>query len=372
MKIHEFQARTILQNYNIPLANGFLASSVQDALKAFNKLNKKVVIKAQILSGGRGKAGGIKIADTEEEVIKYSELLLNSFIKGEKVNLLLIVECVSVQKEFYLGITVDREKKKIAVLLSKEGGVEIEETATKEPEKILKVYIDPILGIRKFHILRMCCFVTDDKTLRNCLFDIIESAYNAFIENNCTLLEINPLSLVEDGHLIALDSKMNIDDNGLDVLPKGIIEHNCIRLDDEYEASQAGLSYIKLDGDIGCIVNGAGLAMATMDMIKIAGGKPANFLDVGGSSNPQKIIKAFELLLRNENLKSILVNIFGGITRCDDVAKGLLKAIEIFKPNIPIVVRLIGTNFECAEKILNSEEIEVFTDLNSAIKKVVQ
>jgi len=372
MKIHEFQARAILKNYNIPLAKAFLVSSSQDAVKAFKQLNTKVVIKAQILSGGRGKAGGVKIAETEQEVIKYSELLLNSFIKEEKVNFLLIAECLSIQKEFYLGITVDRDKKKIVVILSNEGGIDIEETAAQYPEKILKVYIDSMLGIQRFHILRMCTFLTESKTLKEHFFEIINSLYHAFIENNCTLLEINPLALVENGYLVALDSKMNIDDNGLDSISKSIVEYNRINSNDEYEASQIGLSYIKLDGDIGCIVNGAGLAMATMDMIKIAGGKPANFLDVGGSSNPQKIIKAFELLLRNKNLKSILVNIFGGITRCDDVAKGLVSAIEIFKPNLPISIRLVGTNFESAKEILNSVGIEVFTELDSAIKKVVQ
>ena len=353
MKIHEYQAKEIFQKYGIPTPEGGVARSPVDAKKISQNIGKPVVLKAQVPVGGRGKAGGIKKANTPDEAEKLAQELLGMDIKGSVVRTLLVVEALQIQKEFYLGLVLDRSSKKITLMYSEAGGVDIEEVAQKTPEKIHKIYIDPILGVKDFQLLRVFSPFFSNKEQLKSLLSISRSLYAVFMKEDCTLAEINPLALLEDGRIVASDSKMNMDENA----ELRHTEWNGYKDRDfldplEEKAKSAGLSFVALDGEVGCVVNGAGLAMATMDAVKLYQGEPANFLDVGGSSDPQKVVTALEIITANQRVRSILFNIFGGITRCDDIAKGILTALDQIQISVPIVLRLTGTNEKEAHSML--------------------
>jgi len=372
MKIHEYQARQLLAAYGIPVPPGKVARSTEEAVRIADEIGLPVVIKAQVLVGGRGKAGGVKLARTTEEVREAANKILTLTIKDIPVEAVLVVKAVEIRKEYYLSVTVDRANKKAVCIVSASGGVDIEELAVKEPEKILKHYIDPLQGPDQ-KSLRKFLSAAFSKDLLDQAVEATGNLYRLLIDKDCSLVEINPYAQIDETTLIAADAKINFDDNGL---PKHA-EVEAMRTAEEYsreeiEAKEAGLSFVSLEGDIGCIVNGAGLAMATMDLIKLFGGQPANFLDVGGSSSPQKVLTALQILTRNKNLKAILINIFGGITRCDDIAKGILIAREQIDLPVPLVIRLIGTNEKEGRALLEQAGLEAASEMTAAVKKVLE
>jgi len=372
MKIHEYQARQLLAAHGIPVPPGKVARSTEEAVRIADEIGLPVVIKAQVLVGGRGKAGGVKLARTTEEVREAANKILTLTIKDIPVEAVLVVKAVEIRKEYYLSVTVDRANKKAVCIVSASGGVDIEELAVKEPEKILKHYIDPLQGPDQ-KSLRKFLSAAFSKDLLDQAVEATGNLYRLLIDKDCSLVEINPYAQIDETTLIAADAKINFDDNGL---PKHA-EVEAMRTAEEYsreeiEAKEAGLSFVSLEGDIGCIVNGAGLAMATMDLIKLFGGQPANFLDVGGSSSPQKVLTALQILTRNKNLKAILINIFGGITRCDDIAKGILIAREQIDLPVPLVIRLIGTNEKEGRALLEQAGLEAASEMTAAVKKVLE
>ena len=372
MKIHEYQAKEIFASFGVTIPRGKMVTSVKEAVLAGEEFGYPVAVKAQVLVGGRGKAGGIKLAKNRQEVEKYAGEILGMGIKGFTVERLLIEEGAWIASEFYLGIIVDRGTRRATFMASPEGGVEIEEVASKSPERIKKLAIDPFLGIFDFQARELAFFLTDDFALVNQIATFIKNLYRCFIASDASLAEINPLVVTAEGKVVALDAKMNFDDNGL----FRHSEFEELRDDSEEglsaaEARQMGLSYIPLDGDIACVVNGAGLAMCTMDLIKYYGGEPANFLDIGGSSNPAKVTTAMKIIRQQGQAKALLFNIFGGITRCDDVAAGIKEAFAGRAPEIPIVCRLTGTNEERAKEIMESIGIATLTDMDEAVQKVV-
>lgn len=372
MKIHEYQAKELLGEAGIPVPKSVLVSTAEEAMQAALDLKGRVVIKAQVHAGGRGKAGGIKPANGPEEAFEAATNILGLNLKGHIVKKVLVTEAIDIRKEFYAGITIDRSAKKAVLMVSVFGGIDIEEVASKTPEQIKKVYIEPSLGLNDFQARQLGLeLVSDIKSVKQLAF-IFKKLYKVFEEKDCSLIEINPLAVTDSGAILAVDSKINFDDNALERHPELESLRDLGEEDsDELEAKKFGLSFVKLEGNIGCIVNGAGLAMATMDTIKLFGGEPANFLDVGGSSSPEKIIRAFELILKNKNIKVVLINIFGGITRCDDIAQGLLQARQRLEITAPIVIRLIGTNQEEAGRILSSSKLLPYSDMKEAIKKAV-
>ncbi|PMP83382.1 MAG: ADP-forming succinate--CoA ligase subunit beta, partial [Caldisericum exile] len=321
MNLQEYQSREFFKEFGIPVVEGAVASNREEALEIAKKIGLPVVLKAQVLVGGRGKAGGVKVAKTEEEVLKLADEILTMEIKGLKVKKLLVAKAVNILREFYVGFTVDRVSKRNVLIVSNAGGVDIEEVAKNTPEKIFKIYIDPIMGLFSYEAKKASQRLTEDMNIAPKIADIIEKLYKVYISLDGNLAEINPLAVVEGNNVLALDSKIVIDDNALfrhpelEALREPTEEEKL-----ELEAKSKGFTYIKLNGNIGCLVNGAGLAMATMDLIKLFGGDPANFLDIGGSSSPEKVASAIEMITRDKNVKAILINIFGGITRCDDVA----------------------------------------------------
>ncbi|MBN2551533.1 MAG: ADP-forming succinate--CoA ligase subunit beta [Spirochaetales bacterium] len=372
MKIHEYQARELLQAYGVPVPPGQVARSGREAAVIAGEIGLPVVIKAQVLVGGRGKAGGVRIARTAREAREAAEQILALTIKDIPVEAVLVAGAVDILKEYYLGATVDRATKKVVCIVSAAGGVDIEELAVKEPEKILKHYIDPLRGPDDGE-LREFLSAAFAKELLDQAAEALGNLYRLLIEKDCSLVEINPYAQIGDGTLIAADAKINFDDNGLPKHP----DVEALRSAEEYspeeiEAREAGLSFVSLDGDIGCIVNGAGLAMATMDLIKLFGGRPANFLDVGGSSSPRKVLTALRILTRNQSLKAILINIFGGITRCDDIAKGILIAREQIDLPVPLVIRLIGTNEKEGRALLEQAGLEAASEMTGAVRKVLE
>jgi succinyl-CoA synthetase beta subunit len=331
------------------------------------------VIKAQVLVGGRGKAGGVKLASSAEDVATKTKAILDLTIKDLPVKKALVTRAVDIEKEFYVSVTLDRMKKKAVLIGSAAGGVEIEELAVKEPEKILLFEIDPLSGIDAQGLDAYCKRLFGDPKLATQAADTFLKMYKLFKEKDCSLVEINPYAKLSDGTLIAADAKINFDDNGVFLHP----DIEALRNSEEYSkdeitARESGLSFVSLDGDIGCIVNGAGLAMATMDIIKLFGGDPANFLDVGGSSNPEKVLNALKILTSNKKLKAVLINIFGGITRCDDIANGIVMAKKQIDMKIPMVIRLIGTNEKEGRKILEKEGMIAAERLSDAVKLVVE
>jgi len=383
MKIHEYQAKEILRMYNVPVPRGKEAFSVDEAVTIGKELGTDVVVvKAQIHAGGRGKGGGVKLAHSIDEVKGLSEQILGMNLvthqtgpEGKIVKKLLIEEGMDIAREFYLGIVLDRSVSQLVIMVSTEGGVEIERVAEETPEKILKEWINPAIGLQPYQARKLAFGLgLEGNQIGNAVKFMI-ALYRSFIETDCTLAEINPLIVTGDGRVIALDAKMNFDDNA-DYRHKNFQELRDLDEEDslEVEASKYNLNYIKLDGNVGCMVNGAGLAMSTMDIIKLAGGEPANFLDVGGSANVETVRDGFKIILSDPNVKAILINIFGGIVRCDRVARGVIEAANTIEINLPVVVRLEGTNAEEARELLKNSDMDfiVATTLEDAAEKVVK
>ncbi|MHB8090479.1 MAG: ADP-forming succinate--CoA ligase subunit beta [Syntrophales bacterium] len=363
MKIHEYQAKELLREYGIPVSRGGSAATPEEARRAAGELSGKVVIKAQIHSGGRGKGGGVKPAASPEEAFAVSEKIIGMQLvthqtgpEGKKVRRVLVEEASEVQRELYLSLLVDRSQKRECVVLmaSEAGGMEIEKVAAESPEKIVSCAIHPVVGFSPFQARKLAAALHLNAEQRQTFAEIVRNLYRLFLDKDCSLLEINPLAITADGRLLALDAKLDFDDDGLYRHPeiKGLRDQD-EEAPLEVAAKNASVNYIKLEGNVGCMVNGAGLAMTTMDMIKMAGGEPANFLDVGGGASPEQIKKAFKILTADPHVKCILVNIFGGILRCDRVSAGLIQAARNIEIKLPLVVRLQGTNVAEGRKMLN-------------------
>ena len=344
-KFLEYRGKEFFKEAAIPVPDGVVVSTPEEAEEAARKIGKPVVVKAQVLAGGRGKAGGVKLAKTKAEAIAAAEQILGMEIKGLTVEKVLVAEAVNIEKEYYVGLINDRNTKSVTLMVSAEGGVEIEEVAKVSPEKIIKMTIDPTMGLMDWQARKVALQLFKEPSQVRQAAAILVKLYQLYVDTDSSLAEINPLVLTPDKKVVAIDGKINFDDNALFRQPE-VLSMREVTPDEkkEIEASAKGLSYIKLDGNIGCMVNGAGLAMATMDMIKLYGGEPANFLDIGGSSNPEKVVEAMNILLSDINVNAVMINIFGGITRCDDVARGLVIALDEIKTEIPIVIRLSGTN----------------------------
>lgn len=373
MKVHEYQAKEMFATYGIPVDKSEVCRSVDDAVKAYNRLDTgKVIVKAQVHTGGRGKAGGVKLAHDEIELRQHAAAILGMDIRGFTVDRVLVGQAVNIAKEYYASYVIDRNSKSTLLMISKEGGMDIEEVARVSPNKIHKFVIDPSVGVPDYLAREAAFKLFDDiKQVRQVAL-IFQKLYKLFINTDASLAEINPLVLTEEGNILAIDAKMTFDDNALYRHPKiAALNEPTEEEKKEQSAKSKGFSYVNLGGEIGCMVNGAGLAMATMDMIKLYGGNPANFLDIGGSSNPTKVIEAMKLLLSDKNVKVVLINIFGGITRCDDVARGLLEAFEQIKTDIPIVIRLTGTNEKEGRALLQGTDFHVAETMGEATQKAV-
>ena len=383
MNIHEHQAKKILENYGAKVPKGIFAFKVDDLLEKANTLKKeKYILKAQIHSGGRGKAGGVKLVNNLDELEKEAKNLIGKILvthqtgpSGRKVNRLYVEEVSEINKEFYLSCLVDRASSKIAFISSDQGGMDIEEVARNNPEKIITTQVEFNEQISQSDCKKIIEIFNLNKEANEDAIKLVKSIYKMFVELDASLVEINPLILTKDNQIVCLDAKMKFDDNALFKHPE-IKELRDLNEEEEteIEASKHDLSYIKLDGSIGCMVNGAGLAMATMDIIKLYGEEPANFLDVGGGASKEKVTEAFKIILSDKNVKGILINIFGGIMRCDILAKGLVEAAKEIKINVPLVVRLAGTNFKEGKEILQSSGLKIISasDLGDAAKKIVE
>jgi len=373
MKIHEYQARDLFRKYGIPVPDAILCHSVEEVEAKVPDDNLLRVVKAQVHAGGRGKAGGVKLARSKAEAVENAGKILGMDIKGYTVEKVLIGDAVDIDKEYYVGLINDRNTRNVVLMVSAEGGVEIEEVAKVTPEKIIKVPIDPLVGLMDWQARELALQLFSDIRHARMAASIFQKLYKLYIDTDSSLAEINPLVLTLQDEIVAIDGKMNFDDNALYRQP-GILEMREVTADEqkEIDATEKGLSYIKLDGTIGCMVNGAGLAMATMDMIKLYGGEPANFLDIGGSSNPQKVIDAMDILLSDKNVKAVMINIFRGITRCDDVARGLITALDQIKTSIPIVVRLSGTNAREGLELLKSKGLLTVGSMGEAARKAIE
>jgi succinyl-CoA synthetase beta subunit len=380
MKIHEYQAKEILRQYNVAVPEGSVATSADEAERIATELGGKVIVKAQIHAGGRGKGGGVKLATNPTEAREAASAILGMQLithqtgpEGQKVKQVLVEKASDIEHEFYLGITLDRAQSKLVVMASREGGVEIEEVAAETPEKILRETADPGVGLLPFQATRLAFGLGfEGKQVRQAAGFIL-NLYKAFIGADCSIAEINPLVTTADGQVLALDAKINFDANALFRQPN-LAELRDLDEEDELEveASKFDLNYIKLDGNIGCMVNGAGLAMATMDIIKLSGAEPANFLDVGGGASAETVENGFRILLSDPNVKAILINIFGGIVRCDRVAEGVIQARKNIEVNVPLVVRLAGTNADVAAEMLEKSDMDfsVGHGLKDAAEKV--
>ncbi|MYL19178.1 ADP-forming succinate--CoA ligase subunit beta [Halobacillus litoralis] len=368
MNIHEYQGKQIMRDFGVSVPNGYVAYTVDEAVEAAEKLGSSVtVVKAQIHAGGRGKAGGVKIAKNLDEVRTYADEILGSTLvthqtgpEGKEVKRLLIEEGCDIQSEYYVGLVLDRATSRVTMMASEEGGTEIEEVAAETPEKIFKEVIDPVTGLTPFQARRLAFNINIPKEALGKAVKFMLGLYDVFVKKDCSVAEINPLVTTGDGNVLALDSKLNFDDNAL-FRQKDIMELRDLDEEDpkEVEASKYDLSYIALDGNIGCMVNGAGLAMATMDTIKHYSGDPANFLDVGGGATTEKVTEAFKIILSDDNVKGIFVNIFGGIMKCDVIAEGVVEATKQIGLTLPLVVRLEGTNVEDGKKILDESGLNI-------------
>jgi len=381
MKIHEYQAKDILKKFGVAVPNGRVAFTPQEARQIAQELGDKVVLKAQIHAGGRGKGGGIKVANDPQEAEQLAKRIIGMNLvthqtgpEGKRVKMVLVEEAVDVERELYAGIVLDRSRSQLVFMASTEGGVEIEEVAARSPEKILKEYIDPGLGFQPFQARKLAFGLGLQGGLVKDGVKFFSGLYRVYESYDCSLVEINPLVVTEDGRLLALDAKINFDDSALfrhpDVLQlRDLDEEEPL----EVEASKYNLNYIKLDGNVGCMVNGAGLAMATMDIIKLAGASPANFLDVGGGASAETVENGFRILLSDKDVKAVLINIFGGIVRCDRVARGVIEAASKIEINVPVVIRLEGTNAEEAARLLEGSGLNfiVARDFKDAAEKVV-
>ncbi len=370
MKIHEYQAKELLRAHGVPVPRGYAAFNVREAQEAAQKLGGAVwVVKAQIHAGGRGKGGGVKLARSQDEVKTLAEQILGMQLKthqtgpeGQKVRRLLVEEGADIKKEYYVAALTDRATQKVAMMASSEGGMDIEEVAHNTPEKILKVYIDPLVGMTDAQALELAAGIGVPGASQAQAMDVLKKLYTCYMDTDASLAEINPLILEGNGNIKALDAKFNFDSNALFRHPE-IVAYRDLDEEDpaEVEASKFDLSYISLDGNIGCLVNGAGLAMATMDTIKLFGGEPANFLDVGGGATAEKVTEAFKIMLKNENVKGILVNIFGGIMKCDTIAEGVIAACKAVNLSVPLVVRMKGTNEDLGKKMLKESGLPIIS-----------
>ena len=372
MKLHEYQSKLIFSRYGVPIPKGRVASTAIEARTIAAELGGRVVIKSQVLVGGRGKAGGIRLANNPHEAEDVATQILAMEIKGLPVRKVLVDEAANISKEIYLGITNDRAARKPVMMASAAGGVEIEEVARLTPEKIIKLHIDPLLGLKDYQARDIAVGIDLPKEHWKMFGQIANGLWRAYQECDATLAEINPLVITGDNRLIALDGKMLIDDNAIfrhsDLADLRDLD---IEAPAEVEARKYGLSFIKLDGSIGCMVNGAGLAMTTMDIIKLFGGEPANFLDIGGGAGADKVAAAMRIILTDPNVKAVLFNVFGGITRCDEVARGILVALDEVKPKVPMVVRLVGTNAEEGRLLLANANMITAATLAEAAQKAV-
>jgi succinyl-CoA synthetase beta subunit len=381
MKLHEYQAKAVLADYGVPVPKGGVADTPAEVETIAQGLGRRVVVKAQIHAGGRGKGGGVKLADNPDQAAEAGSQILGMTLvtpqtgpEGRVVRKVLVEEALDIGRELYLGVTVDREKNCAVMIASEAGGVDIEEVATHTPEKILKEWIDPLLGLRPFQARRLAYALHLEPDQQSQAVTLMQGLYRAFLEKDCSLAEVNPLIVTRGGALLALDAKMDLDDNGLFRHPelqelRDIGEENPF----EVEASKYRLNYIKLDGNVSCIVNGAGLAMATMDLVKLAGAEPANFLDVGGGANAEMVENAFRILLMDPNVRAVFINIFGGILRCDVFAQGVVQAVKNVQVQLPVVVRMEGTNVEKGRALLQESGLNfvVAENMRDAAEKVV-
>ncbi len=372
MKIHEYQARTILRGRGVPVPRFEVVEDPAEARRVAEEIGGMVVVKAQVHVGGRGKAGGVKLANTPEEAEQHARNILGMDIKGLTVRKVMVSQAVDIEREYYVGIVVDRASKRPVYMVSSEGGVDIESVAAETPEKIFKLAIDPVQGLTVAEAAELASHLDDRVEVVGQVASVITKLYNAFVQTDSSLAEINPLVVAPDGRVWAVDAKMNIDDNALFRHPDiAAMRDSSGESDELRKAREMGLSFVKLDGNVGCVVNGAGLAMTTMDLIKYYGGEPANFLDIGGSSSPEKVMTAFDIITSDPNVRVILLNIFGGITRCDDVAEGLIEALEARPLSLPLVVRLTGTNEHRARQILAEHGMESAQTMDEAVEKAV-
>jgi succinyl-CoA synthetase beta subunit len=373
VNIHEYQAKDILRGYGVPIPPGDVAATADEAEQIARRIGRTVVVKAQVHAGGRGKAGGVKLAKTPQETREVAGRILGMQIKGLTVEKVLVTDAADIASEAYVGIILDRASKKPVFMVSPAGGIDIEEVAATTPEKIMRLPIDTRYGLMPFQAMELGFFLYPDATKARAAAKIMQQLYRAFMDNGASLAEINPLVVTPNGDVVALDAKMSIDDNELDRLPKvAALRDESAEEPSEVLARKANLTFIKLDGNVGCVVNGAGLAMATMDLVKFYGGEPANFLDIGGSSNPEKVVNALRIITADPNVKAILFNIFGGITRTDDVANGIVTATKQNPLKVPIVIRLTGTNEEIAVKILTENGFSAMTDMDEAVQRAVK
>ncbi len=372
MKLQEYRSKAILERHGVPLLAGITATTPDGARDAAQTIGGAVVVKAQVLVGGRGKAGGVKLAATPDEAAERAGEIIGLDIKGTTVKTVLVAPAADIAHEYYLGLILDRATKAITVIASAEGGVEIEETAKTNPEAILRLPLHPLIGLQEHETRRIGFFLGIPAELRREFAKVMRGLYAAFVESDADLAEINPLVVTDDGRLLALDAKIVLDDSALPRHPD-LEEMRDLNEEEpsEIAAREAGISFIKLDGSIGCMVNGAGLAMTTMDLVKLAGGEPANFLDIGGGAKQDKVTAAFRIILDDPNVKAILINIFGGITRGDEVARGIVEARAALTRDVPMVVRIVGTNSEEAKPILAEANLITADSLDDAAAKAV-
>ncbi len=373
MNIHEYQAKDILRAHGVPIPAGEVATTADEVERIAAKIGGMVVVKAQVHTGGRGKAGGVKLARTAAEAKEIGGKILGMQINGLTVHKVLVTAAADIASEAYVGIILDRASRKPVFMVSPAGGIDIEEVAAKTPEKILKMPIDTRYGLQPYQASELGFFLFDDVKKVRAASKIMMSLYDAFMKYDASLAEINPLVVTPDGDVLALDAKFSVDDNALDRLPEIVtLRDETAEEASEVDARNSNLTFIKLEGNVGCVVNGAGLAMATMDLVKYYGGEPANFLDIGGSSNPEKVVNALRIITGDPSVKVILFNIFGGITRTDDVANGIVTATKANPLKIPIVIRLTGTNEEIAMKILTENGFTASSDMDEAVMKAVE
>jgi len=373
VNLHEYQARALLRSAGVAMPDGDVASTPDEVLAIAERLKGPVVVKAQVHTGGRGKAGGVKLARDPAEAREHATRILGMSIKGLVVQKVLVVPAADIASESYVGLIMDRDSQRPVFMVSAAGGVDIEEVAATTPEKIVRLAVDPRYGLFPHEALGLALHLYRDFAQARAAATMMQQLYRVFVANGASLAEINPLVTTPDGRVLALDAKISVDDNELDRRPDlAALRDESGEEPSEVLARAAGLTFIKLDGNVGCVVNGAGLAMATMDLVKFYGGEPANFLDIGGSSNPEKVVNALKIITADPGVKAILFNIFGGITRTDDVANGIVAATSQFKVEVPIVIRLTGTNEERAFEILKGVGMRALSDMDEAVKQAVQ